>query len=267
MSAQAEKFKSDLENREQTARANDEERESQITYLFNKLFALEASYRMEKRAPGTDSSSNLPTTQPPNQHQPTTPSQGQALKDDTQVDMDVQIRSPSNFTTLLDQQQTTIYAIIDGDGHIFDASLLKRGAQGGIEAAKLLMDTLTAYYQQNFLSASSAAASSSDFQLRVNIFLNSRGLQHVLASKEICTTTQYDNFMAGFTQSNPKILICDVRSGKDAADMKVRGMTGKYIYIAVFCHVFLEHLLDYARNPMVTKIFFGGRFSFFWLFN
>lgn len=231
MSTQAEKFKSDLKNHEQTARANDEEHESQITYLFNKLFALEASYKMEKRAPGMDSSSNLPTALPPTQHQSTTPSQDQVLKDDTQVDTDVQIRSPSNLTTLLDQQQTTIYAIIDGDGHIFDASFLKRGARGGIEAAKLLMDTLTAYYQQNFLDASSAA-SSSDFQLRINIFLNSRGLQHVLASKEICTTTQYDNFMAGFTQSNPKILICDVRSGKDAADMKVRGMIGKYIH----CH-------------------------------
>ncbi|GJJ10041.1 hypothetical protein Clacol_004267 [Clathrus columnatus] len=52
---------------------------------------------------------------------------------------------PDTFSSL-ESDVTKIIAIVDGDGHIFNTNFIKRAKQGGIEAAKLLTDSLTSSY-------------------------------------------------------------------------------------------------------------------------
>ncbi|KAF8527671.1 hypothetical protein JB92DRAFT_2783440 [Gautieria morchelliformis] len=134
-------------------------------------------------------------------------------------------------------QESMVLALIDGDGNIFCKSLLERGLDGGCEAAQALEEELRTYYVY-----SRRVDPWKPIQLWVYVFLNMKGLQRTLVKHNICSSKQFEEFMQGFTQSNPRFIIADVYPGlKDAADMKLN-----------------ELLLFYARIPQTSLIFFGG---------
>ncbi|KAF8527673.1 hypothetical protein JB92DRAFT_878944 [Gautieria morchelliformis] len=130
-----------------------------------------------------------------------------------------------------------VLALIDGDGNIFRKSLLERGWHGGCEAARALEEQLRAY-----CIYSHRVDPWEHIQLWVYVFFNMKGLQRTLWSYNICSNKQFEEFMQGFTQSNPRFIIADVYPGlKDAADIKLN-----------------ELLLFYAPIPQTSLIFFGG---------
>jgi hypothetical protein len=106
-----------------------------------------------------------------------------------------------------------VLALIDGDGNIFRKRLLNKGLQGGREAAPVLEHKLTTY--------SDSVDPRRRIQLWVYVFLNMKGLQRTLAKHNICSKKQFEEFIRGFTQSNPRFIVADVYPGKDAADMKL----------------------------------------------
>ncbi|KAF8527670.1 hypothetical protein JB92DRAFT_2865575 [Gautieria morchelliformis] len=133
-----------------------------------------------------------------------------------------------------ENQDSMVLALIDGDGNIFRARLLERGLHGGRKAAQMLEKKLKAF--------SYGVDPRRRIQLWVYVFLNMTGLQRTLCKHNICSSKQFEEFMRGFTQSNPRFIIADVYPGlKDAADMKLN-----------------ELLLFYARIPQTSLIFFGG---------
>jgi hypothetical protein len=109
-----------------------------------------------------------------------------------------------------------VLALIDGDGYIFKDELLKRGLDGGREAAQMLNENIMAH-------VSSSDQSGPRVQLWTYVFFNLKGLQHKLVGLDICTWKEFEEFMMGFNQSNPRFTINDVHWGKEAADAKVKG--------------------------------------------
>lgn len=215
LSRQATRFQMESENQRKAALERDErekEYRMEIIFLWNKLAALEQGPGQLNLCPNAGASDESRVTD---------------LKPDI---VNVPVDSGQ-------RQSSTIYAVIDGDGNIFSGDLLKRGFQGGVVAAQLLTDELISFYRQNILSklkndtnlaniprvSPAASGAKQDIQLWLYIFLNYKRLQHILLANEVCTGIQYDKFMAGFTQYNPRFIICNVYSGKDATGMKVRG--------------------------------------------
>jgi hypothetical protein len=109
-----------------------------------------------------------------------------------------------------------VLALIDGDGYIFKDELLKRGLDGGREAAQMLNENIMAHVVKGDKSGSRV-------QVWTHIFFNLKGLQQTLVGCDVCTCNEFDAFMMGFNQANPRFTINDVHSGKEAADAKIKG--------------------------------------------
>jgi len=109
-----------------------------------------------------------------------------------------------------------LLALIDGDGNIFQKELLKLGLHGGRLAAQLLNESITTYVRERDENGARA-------QLWVYVFFNMKGLVQTLVAHDICTANEFEAFITGFNQANPRFTINDVHSGKEAADVKIKG--------------------------------------------
>ncbi|KAI0801289.1 hypothetical protein C8Q74DRAFT_1454658 [Fomes fomentarius] len=138
----------------------------------------------------------------------------------------------------LKEDNPLILCLIDGDGNIFSADLIKQGQGGGRQAAMLLTMGLTDY----LASLDPAAAfSPSRGQIWLSIYCNKNGLLETLINNSICTMEEFEAFVLGFNQASPLFSIVDVGNGKEAADSKIK-----------------EYLRVFTRFPQTTKVFFGG---------
>lgn len=108
--------------------------------------------------------------------------------------------------------------MIDGDGHIFSENHLVQGRQGGLEAARLLTDGLTAY-----MSDRAGLNMQGRPKVWVTVFLNKSGLTNVLSGNGVCTADTFNAFLQGFNNASPWFSVNDVGHGKEAADAKIHG--------------------------------------------
>ncbi|KIJ32372.1 hypothetical protein M422DRAFT_213923 [Sphaerobolus stellatus SS14] len=131
-------------------------------------------------------------------------------------------------------RDSIILVVIDGDGNIFKEDLLKRGKDGGREAAQILHEHIWAH-------CSSLVNGKLSAQLWTYMFLNLKGLQGTLVATGICTATEFEDFITGFNQANPRFTINDVHSGKEAADTKIK-----------------TYLQTWSRFGQVLRVYFGG---------
>lgn len=127
-----------------------------------------------------------------------------------------------------------VVALIDGDGAIFDTTLIRQGQTGGHDAAKMLADHIKSHLF--------STAGASDFQLWVYVFLNKRGLSDTLGRHgEIVARNKFEDFIIGFNQAAERFMMVDVGNAKEAADAKIKAI--------------LENEL---RMPQTMKVLFGG---------
>ena len=114
-----------------------------------------------------------------------------------------------------------ILCLIDGDGNIFSADLIKQGQFGGRQAAMLLTKGLTDYLAS--VDPTDASAPSRG-QLWLTIYCNKNGLVETLTNNHVCTPEEFEAFVLGFNQASPLFSIVDVGNGKEAADSKIKGI-------------------------------------------
>jgi len=127
-----------------------------------------------------------------------------------------------------DTTNPLLLCLIDGDGCIFNESLLMLGTEGGRDAASKLRQHIIAHYGSNQ-------------DLLVNVFFNRDGLGKTLKSYLGIQPATFSAFINGFNTASPLISMLDVGSGKEAADAKIR-----------------ELMRIFVRYPHVKKIYFGG---------
>ncbi|KAI0365226.1 hypothetical protein BV20DRAFT_954754 [Pilatotrama ljubarskyi] len=139
----------------------------------------------------------------------------------------------------LKEEHPLILCLIDGDGNIFSADLIKQGQAGGRQAAMLLTKGLTDHLAS--IDPSSEASRPGRGQVWLTIYCNKSGLLETLTANAVCTAEEFEAFVLGFNQSSPLFSIVDVGNGKEAADSKIK-----------------ECLRVFTRFPQTSKVFFGG---------
>ncbi|WVF65947.1 hypothetical protein IAT40_000685 [Kwoniella sp. CBS 6097] len=150
--------------------------------------------------------------------------------------------------------------LIDGDGLIFQDSLISQGFSGGQKAAHALLTALPTLAASSASSPllevkveSSGAVSTNGETISnseakelgsvvVQIFLNKAGLGAALTKTGLVPSLhKYEAFWQGFSSSHELFTVCDVGVGKEATDAKIR-----------------EYLKLYTRNAQCEMIVLGA---------
>ena len=121
-----------------------------------------------------------------------------------------------------------LLCLIDGDGCIFNESLLSQGLEGGREAASQLRMHIAGHHLDNA-------------DILVHVFFNREGLGKTVKSYLNVQPATFNAFISGFNTASPLMSMLDVGAGKEAADSKIR-----------------ELMRIFVRYPNVKRIYFGG---------
>ncbi|ROT38471.1 hypothetical protein SODALDRAFT_333058 [Sodiomyces alkalinus F11] len=143
-----------------------------------------------------------------------------------------------------------VYAIIDGDGAIFNDNLLAKGAEGGAEAAYLLQTAIKSYIKDAYPQTNTG-----DWTIIVQVILNLDGLAKKLHACGIIPNTPEKPTLAGFARafgrSQPLFSFIDVGGGKESADHKIREMMRLMVRVSQCKHVFFGPCSDNGYLPVL----------------
>ena len=119
---------------------------------------------------------------------------------------------------VIQEKDPFVLVLIDGDGMIFDDNLLRKGEQGGHEAAGYLWNAVREYITTKVPEISSP-------KITTRVYANVRGLSEALYKSGIIERPSiFEEFARGFTGSKQLFDFIDVGMGKDRADDKLGGM-------------------------------------------
>lgn len=108
--------------------------------------------------------------------------------------------------------------LIDGDGMIFTNDFLRKGLQGGKEAAAALYHSIVSYIERETEIIPLTS------RVLCRVYANVKGLAETLVRAGILEeVTQFEEFVRGFTNGRTLFDFIDVGPGKDRADDKIIG--------------------------------------------
>ncbi|GAA5910209.1 hypothetical protein JCM6882_001773 [Rhodosporidiobolus microsporus] len=113
----------------------------------------------------------------------------------------------------LDNGDNIVYCVLDGDGCLFNRSLVSRGRDGGREAAKQLVASITEFAESQGVTG--------QLTIVINIFLNKYGMAKVFNSCQIADDATFSQFVMGLNSAHSLIQVTDVGAQKEAADAKI----------------------------------------------
>ncbi|KAI9847009.1 MAG: hypothetical protein M1837_003365 [Sclerophora amabilis] len=118
-----------------------------------------------------------------------------------------------------------VLVLIDGDGMIFENSLLQSAERGGKDAAGLLQSAVKDYLHREFHDLPS------DCKIVVRVYANVKGLAETCYKAGIVDKpSMVEEFARGFTRSRHLFDFIDVGSGKDRADDKLSEVFKLHLY-------------------------------------
>jgi len=124
--------------------------------------------------------------------------------------------------------------LIDGDGMIFQDSLLQQGEQGGKDAANQLWAAVREYVIRCLPNVSSP-------KIITRIYANVKGLADACYKSGIIERPiLIEEFARGFNGSRLLFDFVDVGSGKDRADDKIAGMRPLYAWLSIHVHFYFS---------------------------
>ncbi|KAL1738088.1 hypothetical protein HDZ31DRAFT_5110, partial [Schizophyllum fasciatum] len=109
-----------------------------------------------------------------------------------------------------------VVILLDGDGAIFNDDLIAKGRDGGHKAAIRLRESIVSHLHDTL--------GDTGYLIWVFGFLNKRGLSSVLNSVSL-NGGKLHEFVSGSNQSNDRFILLDVGEIKEAADVKLRGLS------------------------------------------
>ncbi|KAM5476318.1 hypothetical protein MauCBS54593_001003 [Microsporum audouinii] len=140
-------------------------------------------------------------------------------------------------------QEPFVIALIDGDGMIFQDSLVQQGEQGGKDAANQLWLAIRDYTSETFTNIHSP-------KIVARIYANVRGLGETLFRAGIIDKPSiFEAFVRGFNGGRLLFDFVDVGSGKDRADDKIAEILKLNLFNCHCQQIFLgcSHDNGYAR--------------------
>lgn len=152
----------------------------------------------------------------------------QEVEDSESAKRDLQ----SKLASLTHREEEIVLTLLDGDGYIFDRTLLCKGESGGREAAQILTNGIMRYIAKQ-------PDRPSQVVLWTMWFLSREKLEATLVRSGVCSQEQFRYFMKGFSSAHPLFSVVDVSDGKEAADAKIREHLRKFIKHRSFYRVIL----------------------------
>ncbi|KAK7519486.1 uncharacterized protein IWZ02DRAFT_521103 [Phyllosticta citriasiana] len=144
--------------------------------------------------------------------------------------------SAANQTHTLQDLESYVLVLIDGDGLIFNNNLLLDGAAGGQRAAGLLEQYVYEYVRAEHPEIPTTV------KISARVYANVKGLSETCRRASITSkTSDLHEFVVGFSQGKFLMDFVDVGAGKDRADQKV-----------------VEQLKLNLRNRHCRQILLGG---------
>ncbi|KAL0929525.1 C-x8-C-x5-C-x3-H type zinc finger protein [Colletotrichum truncatum] len=143
-----------------------------------------------------------------------------------------------------------IFAIIDGDGAIFQEALLRRGAEGGAEAGHFLCTEL-----KKQVASANPNVATEDWNVILQVVLNIDGLAKRLHASDIIPNTANERTLAefgrGLGRAQPLFSFIDVGSGKESADHKIRETLRVMVRVNQCRHIFFGPCHDNGYLPVL----------------
>ncbi|OHW97697.1 putative c-x8-c-x5-c-x3-h type zinc finger protein [Colletotrichum incanum] len=143
-----------------------------------------------------------------------------------------------------------IFAVIDGDGAIFEEALLRRGAEGGAEAGYLLSTEI-----KNQVANANPNVATEDWNIIVQVVLNIDGLAKRLHASDIIPNTTNERTLAefgrGLGRAQPLFSFIDLGSGKESADHKIRETLRVMVRVNQCRHIFFGPCHDNGYLPVL----------------
>ncbi|BGP26931.1 CCCH zinc finger DNA binding protein [Rhodotorula toruloides] len=123
------------------------------------------------------------------------------------------VKSARDAQKQLDVGDQVVFCCLDGDGCIFERSLIQKGRDGGREAARRLIEHIHDYAIERGYKG--------QLSIVVHIFVNKVGLGKVLQACGIADEATFSAFLLGVNAAHPLVLVSDVGPSKEASDAKI----------------------------------------------
>lgn len=125
-----------------------------------------------------------------------------------------------------------VLVLLDGDGYVFEESLVSDGANGGSRAASLLNEAIKTRLRHLDLD---------HCRIMVRIYANLAGLSKALAHVKLCGAEKrsLSPFVANFNRSGDLFDFVDAGELKENADFKIRGVFRQFVESTQCKHIFL----------------------------
>ncbi|KAL8640908.1 MAG: hypothetical protein Q9226_008693 [Calogaya cf. arnoldii] len=135
-----------------------------------------------------------------------------------------------------------LLCLIDGDGYLFDGSLISHGARGGGEAANRLLNSIKHHLQQY--------EGAVHWKIIIRVYANIEGLLKKFAYIGFTEEEKgLRQFVAGFTQSQPLFDFVDAGQGKERADHKIKEQLNLFVNNIQCRHIMLGVAHDNGYVP------------------
>ncbi|TFK76052.1 hypothetical protein BDN72DRAFT_867759 [Pluteus cervinus] len=133
-------------------------------------------------------------------------------------------------------QHPLILCVLNGDENIFSPELLMQGHQGGRIAAQTLTKLIAGYLSNEDVQIFGRLS------FWITFYVTKVELADRLSSHSLCSPEQFEDFLAGFSQSSPRFLVVDVGYNGDGVDSKIKGRIDSG-YLSTFGSLESEQLL------------------------
>ena len=139
-----------------------------------------------------------------------------------------------------------IQVLIDGDGMLFNANLIRLGVEGGKQAASALRNAVLEH----------CSDLTDQIEIIANVYANQYGLANaMLRDGSLEDMEHLKNFAVGFTQGKAAFNFIDVGHGKERADSKLKGKHFRCV-LRIAGLMGLQSLLD-----GISEIITANKFS------
>lgn len=156
--------------------------------------------------------------------------------------------SLSHKVATMNSQIPLILCVINGNEHLFNPSLLKQGVTGGRIAAELITQSIA-----NFLSNVNLPVSES-ISFWITVYVDKMSALEKLILAGACTSAQFQDFLTGFSQVSPRLLVVDVGSTTEGVDRKIQEYLRTYAKFPQTCRIFVAGSNDYNYMPILREL-------------
>jgi hypothetical protein len=141
---------------------------------------------------------------------------------------------------------------VDGDGYIFREQLVKKGLEGGVDAAQFLLQEV-----KNCLSRLDSDADRC--RIMVRVYANLKGLSKALAlagGQAGLEARSLAPFTSSFTRSQELFDFVDAGDKKEGVEFKIRGKS--HVQSPEACLMVVETFRLFVESSQCKHIFFAG---------